>query len=242
MGKSSLPQHNTIVCRDALEVMAEIPNQYVDLVMTDPPYGIGYKTNRGTHNRGDRRCATEIKGDSVAEVLPSVEAIARVLKDTGALYWFTRFDVYPVWREKIAKYLTVKTPLVWDKGNWSMGDLKGDYGNRTELIIYAVKGRHILRGRRDHNLLSYIRPTDCGRYRLHPHQKPTELIEFLIMKSSDVGDLVFDPFMGSGTTVIAADRLDRKFLGCDIEEAYVEMTRQRLAADRRERAQLELGI
>ena len=241
MGKLGPHSENNVIHGNCLDIMQEMPDGCIDLVCTDPPYGIGYKTNRGPRS-GHRRCARGIEGDSIAEVLPAVEAIARILKEGSALYWFTRFDVYPVWHEEISKYLNVKTPLVWDKRNHTMGDLKGDYGNRVELIIYAVRGRHILRGGRDHNLLSYTRPADCGLYRLHPHQKPVELIEFLIAKSSDEGNLVLDPFVGSGTTVIAADRLNRKFLGVDIDYNYVELAINRLRADRQKRSQLELGI
>ncbi len=236
MNKLTWPQSNIVTCGEALEVLKRLPDECIDLIATDPPYGISYKTS---HRSPDSTCAREIRGDTIEEVLPTVKEVARVLKPLGALYWFTRFDVYPVWREEIARYLNVKTPLVWDKGNWSMGDLEGDYGNRTELVIYATKGRHILRGRRDHNLLAFMRP---GSNRLHPHQKPIDLMEFLISKSSDEGDLVLDPFVGSGTTVLAADRGNRRFVGVDVDESYVDMTLRRLEIDRLKRSQLALGI
>ncbi|KKK96175.1 hypothetical protein LCGC14_2665380 [marine sediment metagenome] len=236
MNKLTWPQSNVVTCGEALDVLERLPDECIDLIATDPPYGISYKTS---HRSPDSTCAREIRGDTIEEVLPTVKEVARVLKPLGALYWFTRFDVYPVWREEIARYLDVKTPLVWDKGNWSMGDLEGDYGNRTELVIYATKGRHILRGRRDHNLLAFMRP---GSNRLHPHQKSQRLLEFLISKSSDIGDLVFDPFCGSGTTLIAAVKLYRKYLGVDVAPEYTEMSQRRIAKAVLERSQLKLGI
>lgn len=221
---------NTIVVGDCLQIMADMPDGCVDLVITDAPYGIEYETKRGA-GTGKRICATFIEGDTVEDVLPAVAEICRVLKDSGALYWFTRLDMYCLWYQEISKYLTLKTPLIWDKKNDTMGDLQGDYGCRTEPIIFAVRGRHLLRGYRSHNLISFTRPPNSGMYRLHPHQKPVELMEFLIKKSSDEGDIVFDPFIGSGTTAVAAAKTGRLFFGCDVVKEYVELARHRVATE-----------
>ena len=69
----------------------------------------------------------------------------------------------------------------------------------------------------------------CGRNRLHPTQKPEKLIEKLVEMSSNQGDVVFDPCMGSGTTCVAAKNLGRKYIGFELDEKYFEIAKQRLA-------------
>ena len=124
----------------------------------------------------------------------------------------------------------LKNILVWDIGNWSAGDLKGAYGKRTEFIIYAVKGRHILNPigdtKRHNNILEFSRVV--GKKQVHQNQKPVDLLEFLIKKSSDDGDWVFDPFMGSGSTGVAASNIDRNFYGIELDEKYFDIAKDRI--------------
>lgn len=131
-----------------------------------------------------------------------------------------------MFKQTIEKYLEVKNILVWVKNNTGMGDLEGDYAPQCEYVIYAQKGNRKLNGRRDSNILRASR-TGNG---FHPTEKPVDLFEFLISKSSEVGDVVFDPFIGGGTTAIACKNTKRSYIGCELEEEYCKTADLRLSS------------
>jgi site-specific DNA-methyltransferase (adenine-specific) len=105
-----------------------------------------------------------------------------------------------------------------------MGDLKGDYAPKYEMILFATKGRRLLNGGRDPNIFTFARTGN----KLHPTQKPTELISYLLRKSSDEKEIIYDPFIGSGTTAEAATLNNRKYIGSEIDELYYEISISRI--------------
>lgn len=107
-----------------------------------------------------------------------------------------------------------------------INDLKGAYAKQTEFILYAVKGRHILNGRRDSDVLYYNRVV--GNKQLHQNQKPLDLCKFLINKSSQPNDVVLDCFMGSGTTGVACLQTNRNFIGIELDKDYYEVANKRI--------------
>ena len=117
-----------------------------------------------------------------------------------------------------------KRTLVWVKNNHTSGDLLGDYANKTEFILYAQKGRRLLNGRRDTNVLEYSK-VNTDR---HPTEKPESLCTFLIEKSSNENDTVLDPFMGSGTTGVACKNLNRNFIGIELDPEYFKIAKERI--------------
>lgn len=222
---------NKIIHGDCLEITKDIPDNSIDLIITDPPYGIEYSSNGGPrvskHRKDKIASETKIVGDEFINPLWFKEMF-RVLKSGSAVYIFCNWDSYSEMRSYVNNVgFKLKTPIVWDKGNCGMGDLKGDYGNQTEIIIYAVKGRHKLNGGRDRNIVKCQRPADA--YRLHPTQKPEDLISFLMKKSSFPGDIILDMFLGSGTTVNVCQSIDRKFIGIEKDKKYYDIAIQRIA-------------
>jgi site-specific DNA-methyltransferase (adenine-specific) len=221
---------NKIILGDCLEVMKDIPDNSIDLIVTDPPYGIEYSSNGGPRVSKERKQKiakeTMLNGDTFIEINWFIE-MYRVLKSGGALYCFCSWNSFSEFENKImSSKFKIKTPLIWDKGNCGMGDLKGDYGNQTEIIIFAHKDRHILNGGRDRNILSFQRPADA--YRLHPTQKPEQLIQYLIEKSSNENEIILDPFLGSGTTTLSCQKTKRNFVGIEISEKYWKIANDRL--------------
>lgn len=218
-----------IVCGDCKEILAGLDDNSIDLIVTDPPYGIDYVSAGGPRATDPNiKQRTQIVGDTFVD--PQwFTSMYRVLKPNSAIYVFCCFRTYAIFEKAIKEAgFDLKTTLVWDKGNCGMGDLKGDYGNQTELIIYATKGRHILNGGRDRNILHYQRPADA--YRLHPMQKPVDLIEYLISKSSQESDLVLDPFAGVCTVGKAAKALGRNYLMIEINEKWCGIGKQGINA------------
>lgn len=229
----------SVTAGDCLKLMAEMPPASVDLIVTDPPYGIEYESNGGPRSAdADIRQRTKVIGDGAVD--PQwFRACFRALKENTAAYFFSCFDSFTDFRSGIIDAgFTVKTTLIWNKGNCGMGDLTGDYGNQTELCLYAVKGRRSLSGSRDRNILEFQRPCDAAR--IHPTQKPTDMLRYLIRKSSEKGQLVMDPFSGSGSTGVAALMEGRDFIGYEIREDYALASRQRIAAADQGGDQLDL--
>jgi site-specific DNA-methyltransferase (adenine-specific) len=194
----------------------------VDLVVTDPPYGCGYKTNHRKRLQtpemliGDDKPLTDI-----------VTPLVKTLKPNSAIYLCTRFDVYATWEKALMDAgAKLKTTIVWDKGNWTAGDLRGDYGCQVELLLFAHVGRPLLRKGRPSNL--WLIPRDPPGE--HPTPKPVALFRKCIENSSDAENTVFDPFLGSGTTAVACIQTGRKFIGCEIEPKYFDMACKRIEA------------
>lgn len=234
---------DTIVVGDCLDVMADMPDGYVDLVIVDPPYGIGYKSGRKLQPSGDPRQIDATFG--VDEFDPSwLIELWRVCGENVALYLFTRWDVLHQWKKAaISAGFRVIQRIIWDKSHWGMGDLRY-YGSQTEDILFCCKGIPILHWqKREGNIWRTVSKAYLpeGRFN-HPTQKPEKLIERMIDHGSALDDLVFDPFIGSGTTAVAALKLGRRFYGCDINPDYVKLANERIEKARLEMAQLRMAV
>ena len=105
-----------------------------------------------------------------------------------------------------------------------MGDLKGDFAPKTEFIIFFHKGRRLINGKRDSNVFEYSKT----RNELHPTQKPVDMTEYMLSKFSDEGDVILDPFMGSGTTGVACINTNRKFIGIELDKEYFNIAKKRI--------------
>jgi len=214
---------NDVVCSDAAALLKRLESSSVALIVADPPYGIGYHSN---HYKG-KNPHRPVANDWNFHISTFIREAERALRDGGAMYLFSRWDVYPLWLPDITTTeLQLKTKIVWMKNNWSAGDLTGCFGNQYEEILFIVKGRHKLRGKRWSNVWRFNRISPSSM--LHPTQKPVPLLERAILSSSDEGDLVVDPFAGSGSTGVAAVNTKRDFLLGDLDPAMVNMARSRL--------------
>jgi site-specific DNA-methyltransferase (adenine-specific) len=212
----------TIYHGDCREVMRDLDR--VDMIFTDPPYGMAFQS----HKRTATPRFAAIQGDAEVDTAGILAALDH-LKDGGAAYVATRWDVYPRWYDAIETVVTVKNCIVWAKSAGGLGDLLGDYLPDHEWVIYAVRGRHVLRGGRVSNVWQVDK--DPPSTYLHPMQKPVGLASRAIQKSSDAGDLVLDPYMGSGSSLRAAKDLGRRSIGIEIEERYCEVAAKRCAQE-----------
>lgn len=214
---------------DCLKMLRYVPTGSVDLIIADPPYGIGYASSRRTRMDGSPRKTTPDFGRDVYDGRWLVEA-RRILKPSGAMYVFTRWDVLGIWKADIeAAGLTVVQRLVWDKKHWGMGDLRY-WGSQTEDILFCVQSfEHKMSWpQRRGNLLQINKMLiPEGQYD-HPTQKPEQLIAPFIEYSSPPGGVVVDPFVGSGTTSRVAQALGRRYLCFDINPVFCEMARERV--------------
>ena len=196
----------------------------VDMILTDPPYLMNYCTNyrKDTSHDFTKPILNDTNFELIADVIP---LLYRLLKLGGGFYMFCNSNHVDYFKQQIQQYFDFKNILIWIKNNHTAGDLTGAYGKKTELIIYASKGRHELNGNRDVDTLYYDRIV--GDEQVHQNQKPIDLLEFLISKSSNFNETVLDCFMGSGSTGVACLQTNRNFIGIELEPKYYEIAKER---------------
>jgi site-specific DNA-methyltransferase (adenine-specific) len=206
--------------RDAVELLRSLPDESVDLLITDPPYeSLEKHRAKGTTTRLKHSKSSSNDWFSIFPNARFPELFAechRVLKKNAHFYLFcdaeTMFAAKPLGEAAGFKFWS---PIVWDKIALGMGY---HYRRRCEFILFFEKGKRKLRDLGVPDVLRFKRIRGSGAY---PTQKPRELIDVLVTQSSSVGELVLDPFMGSGVTGLAALGLHRRFLGSDIADASV---------------------
>lgn len=209
-----------IIEGDCLEKMREFEDDSFDMCLTDPPYGMNYQSSWRTDKH--EKIALD---DGIEWFKGFAKELYRVMKDNTHTYVFCNeyaLSHFRAWLEE-AGFVNKRT-LVWVKNNHTSGDLEGDYGNKTEFILYAQKGRRELIGHRDTNVLSFSRANTDN----HPTEKPVDICLYLIQKSSVAGETVFDPFLGGGTTLVAAKQANREGVGIELSPKYAEVARKRL--------------
>jgi site-specific DNA-methyltransferase (adenine-specific) len=197
--------------------MAGLPDESVDLIVTDPPYGIEYDTPAA---------GITIAADWNFQITPFFNEAARILKPGSAMYVCSRWDVYPVWLQFLPRELALQNVIVWDKKGGSLGDLTGNFGYAYEVILFIVKGRHRLRSKRYRNVWTFSGVHHSQR--IHPTEKPVALFERMVESSSDEGGLVLDPFAGSGVLGAACKNLGRNALLCDMDPTWIRAMEIRL--------------
>ena len=206
--------------------LKNIPDDSIDLIILDPPYGINFDTNF-RKEESETIGSISLDNEKIFETFPEViRECYRVLKNNSAIYIFSRWDVTARFIAILSKYFDIKNRLNWVKNNWSMGDLTGSYAMQCEDIIFAVKGRHILNDGRGTDFLKFDRIG--GQSLLHSHQKPIELLNYLIKKSSKRSDTILDCYAGSGSTIVSATNLGRKSIGIELNNKYIKVMNERL--------------
>ena len=214
----------TLLHGDCLELMKGIPDGSIDLVLTDPPYGIGYRSEYRKEK------FQHIKNDTCVDGC-FLDECKRILKETGAIYCFTRWDVYPEWMEQFKKRFKPKNCIVWFKKGGGLGDLKKGYIYNHEFIMYSANKSHRLRGKRRNDVFEFSKVNSTSY--MHPTQKPVDLLCEIINRSTDKGDVVLDCFMGSGSTGVACINTGRKFIGMELDKQYFDIAANRISEAQR---------
>lgn len=210
---------------DAIEFLRSLPDDSVDLLVTDPPYqslekhrAIGTTTRLKNSKASSNKWFDIFPDSRFPEFMAEVY---RVLKRNRHFYLFcnseTMFVVKPLGEEAGFKFWK---PLVWDKEKIGMGY---HYRARYEFILFFEKGKRKLNDLGIPDILSAPRV-----WRGYPTEKPAEVIETLVTQSTQEGELVVDPFMGSGSAGRAAVRHGRNFMGNDTCDEAVDISRRRL--------------
>jgi site-specific DNA-methyltransferase (adenine-specific) len=221
---------NNIICGDCLEFMKDIPDNSVDCIITDPPYGIDYLSH-WTNNH------TKLKNDGLKEwqkYLPLwLNEMKRIITENGCCCCCCGGGKTPVTAlftiEAIKHFELIQT-LVWRK----FIGLGWRYRPSYENIVILSKSKNDYSfyddSKKCSNVIEGINQ-DIPDNTEHPTQKPIALMKKLIMIHTKPNDLILDPFCGSGTTCVAAKELGRRFIGCELSEKYCKIGEKRLSQE-----------
>jgi site-specific DNA-methyltransferase (adenine-specific) len=214
---------------DWREHVSTIKDGSIAVLLTDPPYGMGYQSDYRldrTKARKHDRIENDGQGEGPAELGECVAAFIPKLADNAHVFVFTNWRNEDAMRSALADAgLTVRGSLVWVKNNTGMGDPKTTFAPKHERIIHAVKGSPIL-FEREADVLEF----DRVNTERHPTEKPVDLLTRLIAITSVEGQRIADPFGGVGSTCEAAESLGRNYWGCEINEDYWRHGCERLTA------------
>lgn len=207
----------------------------IDCIITDPPFGVDNQSNQAVTEHG-KKYARKIANDESPEVAIAtfkavMDSLLPATRDDADCYVFTSYQVLSDWLSMTDEYMPThgfrrKAVLVWQKEGPGMGDTNCPWGMGCEFILFFQKGRREKSGTRRNNVISIpqLRPNQL----IHPHEKPTALLELLIKQSTNPGDWIVDPFGGSGSLVRAARNCGRNAVAIEYDRENYELALNKL--------------
>lgn len=215
---------------DSLELLQNIPNKSVDLVLTDPPYNVSKNNNFKTMGRSGIDFGN---WDYDFDQLSWIEKVSEKVSDNGSVVIFNGWkNLGDISKQLEENDFVVKDVIRWIKDNPMPRNRDRRYIVDYEYAIWAVKKKskwtfNRLNDTYDRPEMKY--PIVAGKEKTsHPTQKPLKLMDELVTRHSNVGDVVLDLFMGSGTTGVSCRNLNRKFIGIELDENYFEIAKNRI--------------
>lgn len=202
---------NTVIQGDCLEVMKQMPDKCVDLVLTDPPYGIfkpmGEDGAMGNFS-GIGVEATEWDKKPSIEIFNEIKRVSKEYIIWGGNYFADMLGA-------------CKEPWIWDKQTGANFFADG------ELAFTSYQGTLRIF---HHQWCGAFKASERGMKAMHPTQKPVELMKWCLRNTKE-GDTILDPFLGSGTTAVACKQLKRNFIGIELSQKYCDIANERLKQD-----------
>ena len=216
---------------DSRDILRLLPDASVDCIVTDPPFGLGMFTEGST--TGGKRLAEnqgEMYSDDPQEIMDMLDEVclhlARMLKHDGHAYFFfhmTRYEeVYRMLRHHFKT--CEETPIIWSKNPPGIGNPNVNYVYSYEPCFFVNRGRSLVKPQA-FNVLRY----DTVQKKIHPTEKPPQLLRHLIQASCVQGEVILDPFAGSGSTLIAAIQMGCRFMGIELMEKFYRSAAERIA-------------
>jgi len=215
-------------CRDPKLLKALLGDERIRLICTDPPYGVAVvEAKRDFQALSKDKVITNDHLQSDPEYRQFskewLEAVTPYLAQKNSAYIFNADKMVWSLRDGMADAgFKLAQMLIWVKQQSVIGRL--DYAPQHELILYGWYGTHMFRRSKDKSVQFYPRP---HKSKVHPTMKPEGLIRRLVLNSSDIGDAVFDGFIGSGTTLLACEQIKRRCFGVEIDPEYCKTTIKR---------------
>ncbi len=233
--ENSLKATATIINEDFFKYVKNIETGSIDLILTDPPY------NLSNYSTGNMKFTwrSEINNDlakwdkDIFNPQDVKEEFIRILKPTGNLFIFTSYNLLGEWHKIFDPEFDTFQFMVWHKTNPVPKFRKAGFLNSCELIICCWNKGHTWNFGKQKEMHNFIESPICmGKERTkepkHPTQKPIKILKHIIKIASNPENLVLDPFMGVGSTGVAALEMNRNFLGIEIDKTYFKASEKRI--------------
>lgn len=216
-------QFNTdkIYNTDCIQALKQLPDDFADMTLTDIPYG---EVNQN-HEKWQHGCRSLDKGDADIVDFDLEELTELIIQKTkGSIYMFCGFEQFSTIMSIFKKHNFSPRCIVWNKTNPSPLGGKHNYISGIELCAFAKKPSSTFNAHCQNTVFNCT----TQHSKIHPTQKPVTLFKQLILNSSNNGDTVLDPFIGSGTTAIAAISTNRHFLGFEKNKEFFNSANNRI--------------
>ncbi|MDR3244017.1 MAG: site-specific DNA-methyltransferase, partial [Elusimicrobiota bacterium] len=254
MGNTAKFEINTIYQGDCVEILKQMPEKSVDLIFADPPYNMQlkkelYRPNNtkvdGVNDEWDKFASFE-EYDNFC--VSWIRECKRVLKDTGAIWIIGSYhNIFRVGTIMLNLGYWILNDVTWYKTNPMPNFLGTRFTNATETLLWCSKGENYKKYTFNHKLMKQYnggkqmtsvwhiglciggeRIKGADGKKAHSTQKPEELLKRIILSTTKQGDIVLDPFFGTGTTGAVAKKLGRNFVGIEKEKEYVDVAKKRI--------------
>lgn len=231
--KAGFKGYGIVYFGDSRIISKHLPDDSIDCLVTDPPFALGMHTGDGP--MGDRRLSSTVGSMydddpyKVLDVLDNVFAeCARILKPDGHGYVFfhhRRYEDILTILERHFGEAVEPVPILWIKNTPGIGNPSKGWAYAYEPCFFINRGRAMMKPQAFNYILA---PTVPPRTKVHPTEKPTALLRHIISASAVPGEVIFDPFSGSGSTLEAAVELGCRFVGCEADEGYYNQILERM--------------
>ena len=220
---------------DCLELINDIPDESIDMVLTDIPFNISKENNFKTMKDRKGRNGIDFGEWDKGFDINILNKITTKIKPGGSLLTFHSFEQYSE-LQKILTELVFKDKIIWYKTNPMPRNRERRYISNIEIASWFVKPGAKWKFNRindnyDGCVISYPSESGGGYIRYHPCQKNVKMLEEFIKRHSDVNDTILDPFMGSGSTGVACIHTNRNFIGMELDENYFNIAKERIESE-----------
>ena len=224
-----------ILRADSREVIKRIPDNSIDFILTDPPYNLGQHSTGNIPLAGRTAMNNDIAEWDMVDFIPEAWAddFVRILKPTGNLFIFTSYNQLGRWHKCLDHRFDTTNFMIWHKTNPAPKIFRAGFLNSCEIIFTCWNKRHTWNFISQEEMHNFIESPVCMKpERLsnpkHPTQKPVSILKKMIEIASNEDDIVFDPFMGVGSSGVAALELNRRFIGIELDKSYFEAAKNRI--------------
>lgn len=224
-----------IKCGDSKQLIKRIKSHSIDLILTDPPYNIA-KYSTGNINLPKRTAINNnIAKWDLKEFVPNEwgDEFLRILKPTGNLFIFTSYNQIGEWHKCLDDKFDTTQFMIWHKTNPAPKIFKAGFLNSCEMIYCCWNKGHIWNFTKQNEMHNFVESPICMyperlKCPKHPTQKPVLVLKKIIEIASKKNSIVLDPFMGVGSTGVAALMMNRRFIGFEVDKIYCEAGYKRI--------------
>ena len=224
-----------ILRADSRDIIKRIPDNSIDFILTDPPYNLGQHSTGNIPLPGRSAMNNDVAEWDMIDFNPEewADEFIRILKPTGNLFIFTSYNQLGRWYNSLDHKFDTSNFMIWHKTNPAPKIFKAGFLNSCEMIFTCWNKKHTWNFISQAEMHNFIESSICMKpERLsnpkHPAQKPVVILRKMIEIASNENDIIFDPFMGVGSTGVAALNLNRRFIGVEIDESYFEAAKRRI--------------